>query len=90
MVKEKRIKSGKRLKNLWSRLKAIRGVVRKWQGDRFSLNENQIREYEESTREIRVGQKPSNPREMAAIQENKLNLMIELNKKRLVEESMCK
>lgn len=69
-------------------MKTIKEVVRRWQGDQFSFNENRIRECEETLKDLLAGLVPIDSRELGPFQETKSNLMIELNQKRLVEEIM--
>lgn len=74
--------------NFWDRFKSIRGVVRMWHGDKFSIYGNRVRECEEARKNILIGEVPINPRVRVEFQYNKSNLPEELNRRELVKENM--
>lgn len=74
--------------NMWGCMNAIRGAMSRWHGDQYSANERQILDCEMILTNMLSRSKPTGQWELLAFQEENCKLLNELNKLRMMEESM--
>lgn len=63
LIKDELVRSREASRNFSCRLRSIKGVIRRWQSEQFSINVKQIRECEEALHRLLSSQVPSDPRE---------------------------